>query len=62
MATRWSRKLGELYLRPKGLYGKVGDVEELAVLRRCGFCGVDWLALLWLPLRSVEKNREGEVE
>jgi hypothetical protein len=37
MATRWSRKLGELYLRQNSLHGEVKDVEELrAVLRLRG--------------------------
>jgi hypothetical protein len=31
MATRWSCKLGELYLRKNGLHGEVRDVEELKV-------------------------------
>jgi hypothetical protein len=37
MATRWSRRLGELYLRLNRWHGDVGDVEELrAVLRLRG--------------------------
>jgi hypothetical protein len=37
MATRWSRKLDELYLRQNGLHGEVEDVEELrAVLQLRG--------------------------
>jgi hypothetical protein len=44
---RWSRKLGELYLRPNGLHGEVGDVEELKV---------------WLQLRGIRRWCLGTVD